>query len=149
MVAAGAAPARIARRIYEERSIEATHLLGVALSRLSADLEGQVVSSVLTQKDFKETGAEPGDTDGIIDHLRAIGGPRVALLLVEPNHDAARVSLRSDGSVDVSEIALGFGGGGHMMAAGCTVPGTAEGARKQVMEAVQKALNRPRGRSGG
>jgi len=149
MVAAGAAPDRIARRIYEERSVEATHLLGVALSRLSADLEGQVVSSVLTQKDFRETGAEPGDTDGIIDHLRAIGGPRVALLLVEPNHDAVRVSLRSDGSVDVSEIALGFGGGGHMMAAGCTVTGTAEGVREQVLEAVRNALDRPSGHDGG
>lgn len=148
MVAAGAAPDRIARRIYEERSVEATHLLGVALSRLSAHLEGQVVSSVLTQQDFRETGAAPGDTEGIIDHLRAIGGPRVALLLVEPNHDAVRVSLRSDGSVDVSEIALGFGGGGHMMAAGCTVPGTAEGVRARILEAVRNALDRPSGRDG-
>jgi phosphoesterase RecJ-like protein len=104
---------------------------------------------VLTQKDFRETGAAPGDTEGIIDHLRAIGGPRVALLLVEPNHDAVRVSLRSDGSVDVSEIALGFGGGGHMMAAGCTVPGTAEGVRGQLLEAVRKALDRPSGHDAG
>lgn len=149
MVAAGAAPDRIARRIYEERSMEATHLLGVALSRLSADLQGQVVSSVLTQKDFRETGAAPGDTEGIIDHLRAIGGPRVALLLVQPNHDGVRVSMRSDGSVDVSEIALGFGGGGHMMAAGCTVSGTAEGVREQVLDAVRGALERPSGNDAG
>ncbi len=142
MVAAGAHPQRIARAIYEERSMEATHLLGLALSRLSADLDGQVVSSLLTQEDFRETGAAPSDTEGIIDHLRAIGGPRVALLFVQPNHDAVRVSLRSDGSVDVSEIALGFGGGGHMMAAGCTVAGTAEGVRRRMLEAVGKALGR-------
>ena len=148
MVAAGAAPHGIARRIYEERSMEATHLLGVALSRLSSDLEGRVVSSVLTQGDFRETGAAAADTEGIIDHLRAIGGPRVALLLVEPNHDAVRVSLRSDGSVDVSDIALGFGGGGHMMAAGCTVPGTAESVRGRVLEVVRKALDRPSGHDG-
>ena len=73
----------------------------------------------------------------------------MALLLVAPNHDAVRVSLWSDGSVDVSEIALGFGGGGHMMAAGCTVPGTAEGVRERVLEAVQKALDRPSGHDGG
>ncbi len=140
MVEAGANPHQIARRIYEKRSMEATHLLGLALSRLSSDLEGQVVSVMLTREDFEQTEAAPSDTEGIIDHLRAIGGPRVALLLVEPQNGGVRVSLRSDGSVDVSEIALSFGGGGHMMAAGCTVEGKAEEVRRRVLEAVGQSL---------
>ncbi len=143
LVAAGADPHQVARRVYEERSVEATHLLGIALSRLSSDLDGQVVISVLRPEDFESTGAAPGDTEGIIDHLRAIGGPRVAILLVEPNDDAVRVSLRSDGSVDVSEVALGFGGGGHAMAAGCTIPGTANVVRDRILTAVRVALCRP------
>jgi phosphoesterase RecJ-like protein len=141
LVRAGAQPQSIARRVYEERSIAATHLLGVALSRLSAELGGQAVSATLTGRDFLETGAAPSDTEGIIDHLRAIGGPRVALLLVQPNNEGeVRVSLRSDGSVDVSEIALRFGGGGHAMAAGCTVPGTAGEVRKRILAALAVAL---------
>lgn len=142
LVKAGADPERIARRVYEDRSIAGTHLLGLALSRLSSELEGQVVSSILTQQDFMSTGAAPSDTEGIIDHLRAIGGPRVAMLLVEPNHEGVRVSLRSDGSVDVSEVALRFGGGGHRMAAGCTVAGKAEEVRKRILDAVRDALER-------
>jgi phosphoesterase RecJ-like protein len=140
MVAAGAHPQQISRKIYEERSMEATHLLGLALSRLSPSLDGRVVSSVLTQRDFAATGAEPADTEGIIDHLRAIGGPHVALLLVEANHQEVRVSLRSDGKVDVSKIAAGFGGGGHMMAAGCTMPGTAEEACRRILDALRRAF---------
>jgi phosphoesterase RecJ-like protein len=142
MVEAGADPHQIARRVYEERSMEATHLLGLALSRLSSDLDGQVVSVMLTREDFARTGAAPGDTEGIIDHLRAIGGPRVALLLVEPQNSSVRVSLRSDGTVDVSEIALCFGGGGHMMAAGCTVTGAAEQVRRRVLEVIGQAFAR-------
>ncbi len=143
LVAGGADAHAIARKVYEERSMAATHLLGVALSRLAATSDGQVVSSVLRPADFAETGAESSDTDGIIDHLRAIGGPRVAILFVEPDHDAVRVSLRSDGSVDVSEIALEFGGGGHAMAAGCTVTGKVELVERSVLEAVTIALKRP------
>jgi phosphoesterase RecJ-like protein len=140
LVKAGAQPQRIARRIYEKRSVAATHLLGVALSRLSSELDGQVVASTLTRQDFLETGAATSDTEGIIDHLRAIGGPRVALLFVQPDHNGVRVSLRSDGSVDVSEIALQFGGGGHAMAAGCTIPGTVEQVRKRVLDGLAGAL---------
>ena len=52
------------------------------------------------------------------------------------------MSLRSDGSVDVSEIALSFGGGGHAMAAGCTLEGSGEEAREKVLAAVRSALRR-------
>lgn len=139
-VAAGADPHQISRSIYEEQSVEAAHLLGRALSRLSQDIDSQVVSSLLTRRDFQQTGASANDTEGIIDHLRAIGGPRVALLFVEAEDGAVRVSLRSDGTVDVSDIALGFGGGGHAMASGYTAQGAAERIRRDLLAAVRKAL---------
>jgi phosphoesterase RecJ-like protein len=141
LVRAGADPHHIARKIYEERSLAASHLLGVALSRLMADLDAEVVSSALVQADFAETGAAPADTEGIIDHLRAIGGPRLALLFVEMHDGDVRVSLRSDGSVDVSEIAAAFGGGGHMMAAGCALPGRVQDARARVLAVVSARLS--------
>lgn len=142
LVAGGAEPHDIARRIYEERSFAATHLLGVALTRLSPNHDSEIVSAMLTRRDFAETGATPSDTEGIIDHLRAIGGRRVAALFVELEGQQVRVSLRSDGSVDVAEMALSFGGGGHAMAAGCTAPGTLEEVRDRVLAAVRSALSR-------
>jgi len=140
LVRAGAQPSLVARKVYEDRSIGATHLLGVALSRLSADFDARVVSAVLTRDDFGATGAVSADTEGIIDHLRAIGGPRVATLFVQMENGEVRVSLRSDGSVDVSAVALAFGGGGHAMAAGCTCPGSVEEVRRKVLAAVRERL---------
>lgn len=143
LVKAGAQPQPIARHIYEQRSVAATHLLGIALSRLFSELGGQVVSSALTRRDFAITGAAPSDTEGIIDHLRAIGGPRVAAMFVQSDDSGVRVSLRSDGTVDVGEVALQFGGGGHAMAAGCTVSGTAAEVRKRTLVAIAAALAGP------
>jgi phosphoesterase RecJ-like protein len=70
-----------------------------------------------------ETGAEESYTEGIIDHLRAVEGTKVAALARELRCDdkrgASKVSLRAtDGAVDVSLIARAQGGGGHRQAAG-------------------------------
>jgi phosphoesterase RecJ-like protein len=141
LVRAGARPNLIARKVYAERSVAATHLLGLALARLTSDLNEQVVSSTLTSADFTATGAASADTEGIIDHLRAIGGPRVAALFVQNANDDVRVSFRSDGTVDVSEVALAFGGGGHAVAAGCTCKGTVEEVRGRVLTELKVKLD--------
>jgi len=141
LVRAGANPNVVARKVYAERSISATRLLGVALSHLTPDLDGQVVSSALIRADFAATGAASADTEGIIDHLRAIGGPRVALLFVQNENDDVRVSFRSDGSIDVSAVAQSFGGGGHAVAAGCTCTGAVEDVRGRVLAALKAKLD--------
>ena len=142
LVAAGASPNEIARKVYAERSIPATHLLGLALSRLTADLGGQVVSSTLAREDFAVTGAASSDTEGIIDHLRAIGGPRVAALFVQAENGEVRVSFRSDGSIDVSAVALALGGGGHQMAAGCTCKGAVGEVQKRILAELESRLEK-------
>ena len=56
------------------------------------------------------------------------------------NPDEYKVSLRTNSAVDVSRIALSFGGGGHVRAAGCNVPGPLEHAKELLLEAVRKEL---------
>jgi bifunctional oligoribonuclease and PAP phosphatase NrnA len=140
LAAAGADPAAISTAIYFRRSFAAVRLMGVTLGRMQLHLEGQAISSLVHLQDFVETGAVASDTEGIIDHVRAVHGPRVSLLLVENEGGEMRVSLRSDGTPNVSRIALRFGGGGHAAAAGCTVPGPPEEARQAVLAAVHEAL---------
>jgi nanoRNase/pAp phosphatase (c-di-AMP/oligoRNAs hydrolase) len=67
-------------------------------------------------------------------------GRSVAILFkgVEPN--LTRVSMRSK-TIDVSKIALSFGGGGHQKAAGCSVNANLEEAKKQILAAVFAALS--------
>ncbi len=117
------------RRLYEGRPAARALLLGRALSRLELRLGGRLAATWLTVGDLDETGADEADSEGAIDHLRAIRGVEVALLVREPRAGGGRIrkcSLRSaDPSIDVSRIAHAGGGGGHAMAAGFAIEGTA------------------------
>jgi bifunctional oligoribonuclease and PAP phosphatase NrnA len=102
---------------------------GIA-ARILHEMEGPAVQADCTQSDFdKQSGAEDSTTgvDGpierIVDHMRAVEGTAVAVLvreLLSEDRDGMRkVSLRAtDRRVDVSRVAREFGGGGHPQAAG-------------------------------
>jgi phosphoesterase RecJ-like protein len=77
----------------------------------------------LTREDYEQTGSVETDSEGIVDHLRAVEGTAVAVLirelLADERSGMRKVSLRAtDGRVDVSQIARQQGGGGHPQAAG-------------------------------
>jgi phosphoesterase RecJ-like protein len=99
--------------------------------------------SHLVKADYGETGAQENDSEGVVDHMRAVEGTAVAVLvreLLSDDRDGMRkVSLRAtDGTVDVSRIAREFGGGGHPQAAGFTTslpyPELVEKLRRHVRE---------------
>ena len=51
-----------------------------------------------------------------------------------------KVSLRSNGKVDVNEVASYFGGGGHVLAAGCILCGSVYDAMNNLLRAIEKQL---------
>ena len=115
----------IYRRLYEEMPFARLLLLSRALSAVQRFDGGVVTATCLTRADFEETGSVETDSEGIVDHLRAVDGTKVAVLVRELLSDdrvgIRKVSLRAtDGTVDVSRIARGLGGGGHRQAAGAS-----------------------------
>lgn len=127
MVDAGAHPNEIYSAVYENRSAGAQALLARTLGRTALANDGRVAYSWVTEADFAETGALPADAENLIDHVRALGGVEV-VVLVKTNGGVARVNLRSKGAADVSAVARGLGGGGHRAAAGVTIKGDLETA---------------------
>ncbi len=108
----------IYRRLYEGTPFAKLQLLGRALQRVARFDDGALTFTHVTLADFEETGAEESYTEGIVDHLRAVEGTKVAAVVRERPH-GRKASLRStDGAVDVSAIARAQGGGGHRRAAG-------------------------------
>jgi len=123
LIEAGVDVHEIYRRLYEGVPEPKLALLTRALSRVQRFDDGRLTLARLTREDFAETGAEDSYTEGIIDHLRAVQGTKVAALARELSGDdrgrASKVSLRAtDGAVDVSLIARAQNGGGHRQAAG-------------------------------
>jgi bifunctional oligoribonuclease and PAP phosphatase NrnA len=123
LIEAGVDVHEIYRRLYEGVPEPKLALLTRALQRTQRFDGGRLTFARLAREDFAETGAEESYTEGIIDHLRAVQGTKVAALARElTGADCAgrsKVSLRAtDGAVDVSLIARAQNGGGHRQAAG-------------------------------
>ncbi|MDX6706463.1 MAG: bifunctional oligoribonuclease and phosphatase NrnA [Solirubrobacteraceae bacterium] len=123
LIEAGVDVHEIYRRLYEGVPEPKLALLTRALAQVERFDGGRLTMARLTRQDFEQTGAEESYTEGIIDHLRAVQGTKVAALAREltgaDRRGAAKVSLRAtDGDVDVSLIARTQHGGGHRQAAG-------------------------------
>ena len=145
LLESGAPPARISENVFENRTFAATALLGHALASLQSISDGQIVWAHITAADFAQVGATDEDTEGVVSHVRGVRGAEVGILFREMTAEpemapSVRVSLRSRETVNVAEVAATFGGGGHRMAAGCTLYVPLADAETVVLSAVRAAL---------
>jgi phosphoesterase RecJ-like protein len=125
LIVAGVDVQGVYRRLYEDLPYAKVALLGLALAQARRYDAGELTLAALSAEDFRATGAEDSYSEGIIDHLRAVKGTKVAALVreltAEERRGERKVSLRATGDeVDVSAIARAQGGGGHRRAAGFT-----------------------------
>lgn len=132
LVRRGARPERVSQWLYESQPISSLRLLAEMLPSIELHGNGRVATALLTREMFERAGAERGDSEGLIDYPRSIGGVECVALLREIGDNEYKVSLRSRGEVDVEAIASRHGGGGHRNAAGCTFGGPLEAVRQQI-----------------
>ncbi len=138
--AAGANADAIVANVFENRTETAQRLLGRALVQMGRSDGGAIVWSVITLSDFAATGALDSETDGVSHALRSVRGAKVAILMREQASGGFRTSLRCSEGIDVSKVAAKFGGGGHRLASGCTVPAaTGDEALRQVLDVLAEA----------
>jgi phosphoesterase RecJ-like protein len=114
LVKLGVKPSPLVKKI-NMKTLVGTLLLSEVLNTI--EIKNGVGIMYLTQKMLKKTHAKMSDSENFISFCQAINGVRVSLFLREEK-DATRVSLRSDGIIDVDELAGQYGGGGHRRAAG-------------------------------
>jgi phosphoesterase RecJ-like protein len=111
------------RRVYEGVPYGKLALLARGLANVERYDDGRLTITALSATDFSDSDAEESYSEGVVDHLRAVQGTRMAALVRDRIGDdeagLRKVSLRAgDDSVDVSAIARAQGGGGHRQAAG-------------------------------
>jgi len=142
LVDRGFSAADVARRVFWNKTLESTRLLGSALSSLDVCHDGQVAVMVVSQDMSRAARATAADSDGFASYTKVISGVRVGLLFRQLDGGSVRVSLRSDSGVDVERVARRFGGGGHPTSAGCVVEGSLESAKATVLGEVVRLLDR-------
>ncbi|OGQ34631.1 MAG: hypothetical protein A3A72_08905 [Deltaproteobacteria bacterium RIFCSPLOWO2_01_FULL_38_9] len=140
MVAAGADPSTVSIHLFESQPYQAFQLLGRLLDRLKVSSDGRYSWSVIYQKDLKEVGTSYEVTEDFINYPRAIKGVEVAFLFKELPEGAYKISMRSKTHIDVPQICMAFGGGGHKKAAACIIKGSFDDVSQKIFEKVHAVL---------
>jgi bifunctional oligoribonuclease and PAP phosphatase NrnA len=142
LVRRGADLAKITDEVYQSYPLSRARLLRHVYSHFHLTHNNQIAYFWLKKADFARTGADSSDSEGLIDHIRAIEPVVVACVFEEIEPQLTRISLRSKSeNVNVNEIAAQFGGGGHPAAAGARIPGTPLAVQKKVVAAIKRGLN--------
>jgi bifunctional oligoribonuclease and PAP phosphatase NrnA len=126
---------------YDNHPYRRVELMRALLNTLELSSDGLVANWEMRDQTRVDLQLLPEDSEGLIDIIRAIRGVQIAVFFEELETGKIRVSMRSkDRRVDVSNVALEFGGGGHALAAGIRMAGPLEEAKRQVLAALRRHI---------
>ena len=80
------------------------------------------------------------DIADIVSNLRSIEGVQIAVTMKETDKNRFSISVRSNTNADVASLCAKIGGGGHPRAAGATVEGTPEDAKRVIIDLFSGAV---------
>ncbi|HLD94927.1 MAG TPA: DHH family phosphoesterase [Anaerolineales bacterium] len=138
MVEKGADLPALYERALLRRSFTALRYWGAGLSKLQR--EGDLVWTSLSLADRKAADYPSNDDAELINNIAIVEGASVVLLFIEQHDNQVKISWRSQGAVDVSQIAAQFGGGGHVAAAGAVLAGSLDEVEQRVLQATRATL---------
>lgn len=130
--------------ILEKTFFEKTYVQNLVLGRCLLEskrlLDGRIIITTATQEMMDEYGADKDDLDGIVNAILQTKGAEAAVFVYQLGDDEFKVSLRASGNADMSRIALMYGGGGHVKAAGCTIKGDVKAGLESLLRELESEL---------
>lgn len=131
----------LGRAVYCDKPLEELHLLGAVLETLETTPDGRIAWAELTTEMLARVGATEENVQNLVEDVNRVRGAEILALFKQTGLGEVRVSLRSTGP-PVHETAARFGGGGHRLAAGCTLRGVSlDDARARVICALREAMS--------
>lgn len=129
----------MSKKLFDTKSLEYLQLYKSGIERLEIYNSGKIALISFTETDFSDAGISETDADAIVNLPNSIAGVEVGVY-IRQRSDSFKVSLRSNGSVNVAEIATLFGGGGHEKASGFSMNLPLVEIKKIVVDSVSKAI---------
>ena len=139
LLAKGVNVSDVYKKVMQMKSRANFELRRLIMDRMEFIHDNKVTFTYMTLEDEKNVGAMPGDNEGLVEIGRDIEGVEVSILIREKTN-GYKVSLRSNEYVNVSDICVVFGGGGHKKAAGCDMHGSFEQIKAQILSEVEKHI---------
>lgn len=130
----------IYKRVLDTKTRANFELTKLASNRMEICENGKIAFTYITKEDEENVNAETGDHEGLVDIGREIEGVEVSIFIREKEEGEFKASLRANDYVNVSDVCLLFGGGGHPKAAGCAVKGTKDEVKEKLLREVRKVL---------
>ena len=125
---------------FNNKTYEENRIFGYSVMKSQLVCDGSVIYSTLSQKEMEDFHVTTRDLEGIVPQLRMTRGVRVAVFAYETPAGDIKVSLRSDNTFNVNELATLFGGGGHVRASGLNMPGTLDDCIQKLLAEIEKRL---------
>jgi len=130
----------IRENLYENKSLDSLRVISLAINKLQISSDGRIAWIVLDKKTMHGINAKPENYEGLVNYAISVKGAKVGLLFKETSDGKVKVGLRCRNGFDVNHVAGHFGGGGHQLAAGCTLNGPMDAAVEKVLNAVRSYL---------
>lgn len=137
LVEIGVQPSDIYKKVYESDSKTLVMFQAHCISKAKFLEDDKIAYTLVYKKDMEKFSAGDDCMEGLTEKLRAIVTTRIAFVAKEMKSGGTKISMRSK-FADVAEICSVFGGGGHRLAAGCTIKAPVEDAAKKVLEEIKK-----------
>ena len=133
--------AEVYKKALKTRTKSNFELTRIATERMEFLENGKVTFTYINCEDEKKVNAEEGDHEGIVEAGRDIEGVEVSIFIREKEGtNGYKISLRSNEYVNVADVALMLGGGGHIRAAGCFALGNVVEVKEKIMTEIRKVL---------
>lgn len=129
----------IYKKVLQIKTRANYELTKIAMDRMEFLEDNKITFTYITLEEQARFGNEEGSHEGIVEIGRDIEGVEVSIFLRE-TEDGYKTSLRSNEYINVSDVCLMFGGGGHPRAAGCKVSGTPEQIKIKLINEIKKEL---------
>lgn len=101
-----------------------------------------IVWAHLSREARAKCGPVAGAETGLVNFLLSAQEAEVAALFTERDDGAVDVSMRAKPGHDISGVAMALNGGGHPLAAGCSLPGPLPEAEARVLGLLRDYLHR-------
>jgi phosphoesterase RecJ-like protein len=138
LLESGIDTASINHLLFSSRTMEELRAQAAAISNLQLHANGKIAFVSCPYALKVALGLDDSHLDTLVDVARSLRGVCVAASIRQPGTEGSfRVSVRSSCGYDVSALCVGFGGGGHTKAAGCTIEAAdADEAMQKLVAAI-------------
>ena len=137
MLKMGVKPSEHYRNVYESIPKNMVMFQTYCVNKAKFLNNDKIVYTTVYKKDMEKFSAEEDYTEGLTEKLRAIISTEIAFVAKEMNNGWTKISMRSK-SQDVASICKKFDGGGHKLAAGCTIKSSIDESIQKILDTIQQ-----------